>query len=71
MVKKTRLQRPTLWIASPIVFFLLLACIGSGGAQTLPVGTEAPDFEVRADEQPVTLRDLRGEVVLVNFWSST
>ena len=71
MVKRTQWQRSTLWSASLLAIFLLLACVGSGNDRTLPVGTEAPNFEVRAGEQPVALSDLRGEVVLVNFWSST
>ena len=51
---------------------LLLACIGSGGGrELLSLGTVAPDFEVRSGDNKVMLADLRGDVVVVNFWSST
>ena len=72
MIQGTRFPRHILFGASLALSVLLLACVGSGsGRDLLPVGTVAPDFEVRSGEKSVMLTDLRGEVAVVNFWSST
>lgn len=72
MIRGTRFSRGTLLGASLALGVLLLACIGSGsGRELLSVGTVVPDFEVRSGEKKVMLTDLRGEAVVVNFWSST
>jgi len=41
------------------------------GADLLEVGSEAPDWTLRtADGQSVSLRELRGKVVLLDFWAT-
>ena len=45
--------------------------VGLGWAAPPPVGKPAPDFNiVLTDGRAMTLRDLRGKPVLVNFWAS-
>jgi peroxiredoxin len=65
-----------------IVVFLMVAIVGIGGAATqdiLPVakykviklGDPAPDFQLRdLNGRLVTLSELRGKVVLLNFWAT-
>ena len=60
-----------LWIALLVLGCAALACIGSIGAGTVPVGEKAPAFGIRKDGRTVTLDDLLGDVVVINFWSST
>ena len=43
----------------------------SGPAQGAQVGSRAPDFQLsNLDGQSISLSDLRGKTVLVNFWAS-
>ena len=63
-------RKRTLWIAFFCLISVTLACISSG-AGTVPVGERAPAFEVKRDGKTVTLDDLQGNVLMVNFWSST
>jgi len=65
-----------------IVVFLMVAIVGIGGAAAqdiLPVakykviklGDPAPDFQLRdLNGRLVTLSELRGKVVLLNFWAT-
>jgi cytochrome c biogenesis protein CcmG, thiol:disulfide interchange protein DsbE len=55
----------TYWLA----FLLLLAGCDRGSAPQL-VGRSAPDFTVTNGEQTVVLRDLRGKIVVLNFWAT-
>ncbi len=57
----------------PILFSATIVLLA--GFMTGPVvGSDfepAPDFTLKdADGQPVTLSDLRGQVVMINFWAS-
>lgn len=56
-----------------LVLALLLAAGWMARGRFLPVevGTRAPDFQARDMEgRPVSLSDLRGEVVLLNVWAT-
>lgn len=50
---------------------LLSACAGLA-AEAAPIeGARAPEFTLQnLEDEPVALSDLRGEVVLVNFWAT-
>jgi peroxiredoxin len=50
----------------------MLALAGAGNAAALPAaGAVAPDFAAKSDSgRNVRLSELRGQVVLVNFWAS-
>ncbi len=53
----------------------VLAVVGfrlrSSGAGPVPLGSPAPDFSLTAyDGQTYRLADLRGKVVVINFWAS-
>jgi len=60
-----------LWIVLFCLVGATLACIGGGGAGTVPVGETAPAFAVKVSGKTVTLEDLQGKVAIINFWSST
>ncbi|MBZ5506793.1 MAG: TlpA family protein disulfide reductase [Acidobacteriia bacterium] len=34
------------------------------------MGSQAPDFTVKDSDRTVNLRDLRGKIVILNFWTS-
>jgi hypothetical protein len=61
-------HKRVLWLALSLVFVMMVACFGSG---TLSVGTSAPNFGFKVGDKTKTLEDYRGNVVIVNFWSST
>ena len=76
MAKKK--SNASLWImlaaivAIAVLIFLLPSC-GDGMERTtrVAVGQQAPDFTVEmTDSTHVTLSDLRGRVVLLNFWAT-
>jgi peroxiredoxin len=48
---------------------LALGLLGPGAHAALPTGKPAPNFTLRTlDGKPLRLRDLRGQVVLLDFW---
>ena len=52
---------------------LLAMLLGAGcdrGAKPELVGKQAPNFRVSDEDRTITLSDLRGKVVLLNFWAS-
>ncbi|MEG2365463.1 MAG: TlpA disulfide reductase family protein [Alistipes sp.] len=60
-------------VALAAVIFLLPSCGASGTEKSTlaKVGTEAPDFTVEmVGGEPIHLADLRGKVVLLNFWAT-
>jgi peroxiredoxin len=53
-----------------VILTLGVLLAGCGGQKTL-VGKPAPDFQFGGpDEQPVSLSDLQGSPVLLNFWAT-
>jgi peroxiredoxin len=46
----------------------LVGCYG--GTKPTRIGTDAPDFTVQDGAQKVSLRDLHGQVVVLNFWAT-
>ena len=59
------------WLVLALIVSLTLACINSGCVSALPTGEAAPNFGIKLGTQTVSLNDLQGKVVIVNFWSST
>lgn len=54
---------------APACLYLLSCCIPAGAADTL--SGPAPDFTLKsAGGENLRLSDLRGEVVMINFWAS-
>jgi hypothetical protein len=62
-------RRAVLGLALASLVLLTVACLG-GSTKSL-VGEPAPAFAVQYRTRTVTLDDLKGNVVVVNFWSST
>jgi len=55
----------------PAFFFLLLGLSGCyGGSRPPRIGSNAPDFTVQDAQTKVTLSQLRGQVVVLNFWAT-
>jgi peroxiredoxin len=53
-----------------IGLFLVLLCGCYGGSRPPRIGNAAPDFTVQDSDRKVTLSDLRGKVVILNFWAT-
>src|SRR5271169_241537 len=54
-----------------IVLAILLALSGCySGTRPPRIGTAAPDFTVRDSDRTVTLSQLKGQVVVLNFWAT-
>jgi len=54
-----------------LLVFLCLILFGCYGKSRPPrIGSVAPDFTVQDPERKVTLSELRGKVVVLNFWAS-
>src|SRR5271169_2948509 len=53
---------------SAIMALGLASCYS--GSRPLHIGATAPDFTVQDDDRKVTLRELRGQVVVLNFWAT-
>ena len=51
-----------------LVCLLLFGCYS--GSRPPRIGSVAPDFTVQDSDRKVTLSELRGKVVVLNFWAS-
>src|SRR5271165_3340047 len=55
-------------------FFLLILTIGLAGcyhgSKPSSIGNPAPDFTVTDSDRSVTLSQLRGKIVVLNFWAT-
>ncbi len=62
----------SLRIQIPVLLALLLAgCIGCNDQPKLRmIGSPAPDFTVQDSDRTVRLKDLRGKIVVLNFWTT-
>jgi peroxiredoxin len=62
------------WVQRVLRFapiFVLLALSGCySGTRPSRVGAAAPDFTVRDSDRTVTLSQLKGQVVVLNFWAT-
>ena len=56
-----------LWF--PLALIVILAGCYSGSRPTR-IGTQAPDFTVKDDARSVSLHDLKGKIVVLNFWAT-
>jgi cytochrome c biogenesis protein CcmG, thiol:disulfide interchange protein DsbE len=70
-----RLPLPYLVLASivPLLLLVILGALlfGRGPSSPTAIGSLAPDFTLASLEgEPVSLADLRGRPVIVNFWAS-
>ena len=53
-----------------LVLGLLLTAACRSGSHLPRIGSSAPDFTVQDAERTVTLSQLRGQVVVLNFWAT-
>ena len=56
--------------STALVFILLTLSSCYSGSRPPRIGTAAPDFTVRDSEHSVTLSQLKGQVVVLNFWAT-
>ena len=55
---------------TPVFFLLLVLSACYSGSRPPRIGTQAPDFTVKDSDREVTLSNLRGKVVVLNFWAT-
>jgi len=54
-----------------LALILLIGLVGCySGSRPPRIGTPAPDFAVKDADRQVTLSQLRGQVVVLNFWAT-
>jgi cytochrome c biogenesis protein CcmG, thiol:disulfide interchange protein DsbE len=58
-------------LISVLLAIALAGCVGCNDQPKLRlIGSAAPDFTVKDSDRTVNLRDLRGKIVILNFWTS-
>jgi cytochrome c biogenesis protein CcmG, thiol:disulfide interchange protein DsbE len=63
-----RIVRPFSTIAFALTLVALAGCYG--GSRPPRIGTAAPDFTVHDADRSITLSQLKGQVVVLNFWAT-
>jgi thiol-disulfide isomerase/thioredoxin len=58
------------YVIASVVFAGTLVCGCDRGGHPTLVGATAPDFTIRDGQRTLTLSQLRGQVVLLNFWAT-
>jgi peroxiredoxin len=54
----------------PLLLWLMSLCGCYSGSRPPRIGVAAPDFTIRDSERTVTLSQLKGQVVVLNFWAT-
>jgi peroxiredoxin len=62
-------RAPTVFLSAAVFATLMLAGCYSN-SRPARIGTAAPDFTVRDGDRAVTLSQLKGQVVVLNFWAT-
>jgi cytochrome c biogenesis protein CcmG/thiol:disulfide interchange protein DsbE len=58
-------------LISVLLAIALAGCVGCNDQPKLRlIGSVAPDFTVKDSDRTVNLRDFRGKIVILNFWTS-
>ncbi len=64
-------QRILRFLSSAALVFVLLSLSGCySGTRPPRIGSAAPDFTVHDSDRTVTLSQLKGQVVVLNFWAT-
>ena len=62
------MRRALLTVPLGLVLLVLIAC--ESGSKPPHIGNPAPDFTVRDADRAVTLSQLHGQIVVLNFWAT-
>ncbi len=54
----------------PLAILLVAGALGCRNSQPAQIGTAAPDFTVKDSDKTITLSQLRGKTVVLNFWAT-
>jgi len=57
-----------IWLVVLLATLALTACYS--GSRPPRIGNAAPDFTVQDTDRSISLHDLRGKVVILNFWAT-
>jgi cytochrome c biogenesis protein CcmG/thiol:disulfide interchange protein DsbE len=55
-------------LVASLLLLALSACYG--GSHPTRIGSAAPEFSVQDDQSKITLSQLRGQIVVLNFWAT-
>ncbi len=65
------MKRISRYLAVFIFLFAVLSCSSESGTVAPVIGAKAPDFTLKdINGKTLTLRDLKGKVVLLEFWAT-
>lgn len=63
-----RMLRSTAFVVCAFASLALSSCYG--GTRPPRIGAPAPDFTVRDSDHTITLSQLKGQIVVLNFWAT-